>query len=315
MSISNLPHPAVSIVIPVYNEENNIMILFERVVKVLREKNLSWEVIFINDGSTDNSLSILKTLAEKDNNVKYLNLSRNFGHQAALTAGLDYVSGDAVITMDCDLQDPPELIGNMLDEWKNGFEVVYARRINYRNDNLFKRYASMLHYSLLDKYTDVHIPKNVGDFRLIDKKVLDEVKKLKENSRYLRGMIAWLGFKHTFVDYERPDRTRGKSGYSISKLIKLGMDSILSYSLLPLKLGLIIGVFSILLGILILIYMIGDIMINHVYYHLYKFLVDIIFIFMGFLFILIWILGEYIGRIFRTSKGRPLYILTEKGNL
>jgi dolichol-phosphate mannosyltransferase len=174
---------------------------------------------------------------------------------------------------------------------------------------------SVAYYKVLEKAKEVDIPKNVGDFRLIDRKVHTVLKGMKERSRYLRGMVAWLGYKCAFVDYERPDRKHGKSGYSFIKLMKLGMDGLLNFSLLPFKLGLVIGIMSIITGGGILIYMIVDILVNDVYYHLYKFLVDAIFVFMGFLFILVWILGEYIGRLIRETKGRPLYVVGEKINI
>ena len=307
--------PKISIVIPVFNEENNIKLLFNDLIINLNNVGLTYEIIFIDDGSKDNSVSILEQLVNEHDFVKYAVLSRNFGHQSALKAGLDIANGDAVITMDCDLQDPAYIVPQLIEEWKKGGEVVYARRKNFRKDNFLKKFATKLHYKLLGRFTEIRIPKNVGDFRLIDRKVLNHLLSLNETTGYIRGMIAWVGFKNSFVDYTRPDRKHGKAGYTFSKLFHLAMEGLLSFSLLPLKFGLIIGLVSIFIGSIFMIYMIGDIIINGVYYQLYKFLVDIIFIFMGLLFIFIWILGEYIGRIFRENKRRPSYIIRYSKNI
>lgn len=307
--------PNLSIVIPLYNEEQNIGKLHERLLSVISKLSISWEVIFIDDGSSDNTLKIIEELASKNPSIKLVSLTRNFGHQAALMAGLDNAHADAVITMDGDLQDPPELIPQMLDKWENGSQVVYARRKNYRSDNFLKRWLSMLFYFTIKTLKMSTAPKNVGDFRLIDSKVLVELKEMRERTRYLRGMISWLGFSYAFVDYERPDRENGKAGYSFSQLTKLALDGFFSFSRVPLRIGLYLGMFSIFIGLGFMVYMIADILINDVYYHLYKLLVDVIFIFIGFLFILIWILGEYIGRIYHEVKGRNLYIIHKKINL
>jgi glycosyltransferase involved in cell wall biosynthesis len=307
--------PNLSIVIPLYNEEQNLGKLHERLLSVISKLSISWEVIFVDDGSSDNTLKIIEELASKNPSIKLISLTRNFGHQAALMAGLDNAQADAVITMDGDLQDPPELIPEMLDKWNNGFQVVYARRKNYRSDNFLKRWLSMLFYFTIKTLKMSTAPKNVGDFRLIDSKVLVELKDMRERTRYLRGMISWLGFSYAFVDYERPDRENGKAGYSFSQLTKLALDGFFSFSRVPLRIGLFLGMFSIFIGLGFMVYMIADILINDVYYHLYKLLVDVIFIFIGFLFILIWILGEYIGRIYHEVKGRNLYIIHKKINL
>jgi len=304
-----------NIVIPLYNEEENIAKLHERLMGVMAKLSISWEIIFVDDGSSDNTLKILEELASNQPFIKAISLTRNFGHQAALMAGLDNANADAVITMDGDLQDPPELIPLMLDKWNDGFQVVYARRKNYRSDHFLKRWLSMLFYFIIKSLKMTTAPKNVGDFRLIDSRVLVELRDMRERTRYLRGMISWLGFSYAFVDYDRPDRENGKAGYSFSQLTKLALDGFFSFSRVPLRIGLFLGVFSIFIGLGFMVYMIADILINDVYYHLYKLLVDVIFIFIGFLFILIWILGEYIGRIYHEVKGRNLYIIHKKVNL
>ncbi len=307
--------PNLSIVIPLYNEEQNLGKLSERLLGILGNLALSWELIFVDDGSSDNTLKIVERLASGNPSIKAVSLTRNFGHQAALMAGLDHANADAVITMDGDLQDPPELIPQLIDKWNDGFHVVYARRKNYRSDHFLKRWLSMLFYFIIRTLKMSTAPKNVGDFRLIDSRVLEELKNMRERTRYLRGMVSWLGFKHAFVDYDRPDRENGNTGYSFSQLTRLALDGFFSFSRVPLRIGLFLGAFSIFIGLGFMVYMIADILINDVYYHLYKLLVDVIFIFIGFLFILIWILGEYIGRIYHEVKGRNLYIIHKKVNL
>ena len=307
--------PNLSLVIPLYNEEQNLKILHKRLGEVLENLSISWELIYIDDGSSDDTLKIIENFSSENPSVKALSLTRNFGHQAALMAGLDHANADAVITMDGDLQDPPELIPLMLNKWREGFPVVYARRKNYRRDHFIKRWLSMFFYSIIKAFKISKAPKNVGDFRLIDRRVLEELKNMRERTRYLRGMISWLGFNYAFVDYDRPDRKNGKAGYSFAQLMKLAMDGFFSFSRVPLRIGLFLGGFSILIGLGFMVYMVADILINDVYYHLYKILVDVIFIFIGFLFILIWILGEYIGRIYHEVKGRNLYIIHKKVNL
>jgi len=304
-----------SFVIPAYNEEKNTEIIYSRLLSLMSDKEENFEIIFVNDGSLDNTHEKLKQISESDDKVKVINFSRNFGHQAALTAGLKFAKGEAVITMDCDLQDPPEVITEMLQKWKEGFDVVYARRLNYRKDSLLKKLGSKIYYKILSKFSFIDIPRNVGDFRLIDRSVLIEINNMPEQSRYLRGMVAWTGFKHAFVDYHRPDRTEGVSAYSLSKLARLGMDGMLNFSALPLRIGFYLGLITTILGMALLFYQLGDVLINNVYYHLYKWLIVILFIFMGFMFMLIWIVGEYIGRIYNEVRSRPIYIIREKFNL
>lgn len=307
--------PELSVVIPLYNEEQNLGKLNGRLLDVLKALSIPWEIIYVDDGSSDKTLEMIEGLASSNASIKAISLTRNFGHQAALMAGLDHADADAIVTMDGDLQDPPELIPQLVDKWKEGFQVVYARRRNFRHDHFLKRWLSMLFYFTIRTFKMTTAPKNVGDFRLVDRRVLTELKHMRERTRYLRGMVSWLGFRHAFVEYDRPDRADGKAGYSFSQLMKLALDGFFSFSRVPLRIGLFLGIISIFIGLGFMVYMIADILINDVYYHLYKLLVDVIFIFMGFLFILIWILGEYIGRIYHEVKGRNLYIIHKKINL
>lgn len=302
-----------SFVIPAYNEEKNIPIIYEKLNKLMSGISSNYEIIFIDDSSKDSSLKVLEKISKHDKKVKVLSFSRNFGHQAALTAGMDYAQGNAIITLDCDLQDPPEVIAEMIEKWKQGYEVVYARRKN-RKDNFFKKYTAIMYYKVLDKFSDVKIPRNVGDFRLVDRNVLNALKGMKERARYLRGLVAWLGFKYTFVDYDRPERINGKTNYTLTKMIRLAMDGILNFSLLPLKMGLVLGMLSMLAGSLFILYMIGDILLYDTEYQLYKWISVITLIFLGFQFILMWILGEYVGRVYDEAKARPLYVIRHKEN-
>ncbi len=304
----------VSIVVPVFNEEENIPLLVDAIRKASGPLAHTIEIIFVNDGSTDQSLQVIRSLAAQDKRIKYISLSRNFGQQAAITAGLDHAEGDAIITMDADLQDPPELIPEMIQAWQEGRDIVLMRR-KHRHEGFFKRITAKLYYKLLNRFSEYKFPGDVGEFRLIDKKVADELRLLKEKTRYLRGIIFWMGYTHCIIDYDRPNRISGETGFSLLKMVRLGMHGILNFSLLPLRLGLILGIGVILLGFLFLIYITLDILINDVYYELHKWLGVVTFIFTGFLFVLIWILGEYIGKIYNEVKNRPIYLVREKGNL
>jgi dolichol-phosphate mannosyltransferase len=306
--------PDISIVLPVFNEEVNIPLIYEELASRMKDVGLSYEIIFVDDASWDQSLLLIHTLSKKDPNVKYLAFSRNFGQQAAFTAGMDYASGKAVITMDCDMQDPPSLIPEMISKWKEGFDIVYARR-KTRTDRPLKRWTASLYYKMLSRFSDQKIQGNVGEFRLIDRKVLNELKSMREKSRYLRGMVFWLGYNYTIIDFERPLRKHGKTGFSWLKMARLAMHGLLNFSILPLRLGLILGLITIPLGVFFMIYFVVDILVNDVQYPLYKWISVISFIFIGFLFILIWILGEYIGKIYEETKNRPLYVIKATGNL
>ncbi len=304
----------ISIVIAVYNEEQNLSRLHTDLSTVLNTLAYDIEIVFVDDGSSDNSISIIRDLIKKDARVKLIKLTRNFGHQLALSAGIQHASADAIISLDADLQDPPQLIPELIASWEKGYKVVYAQRKNYRKDNFLKRMMTKMYYKLIHRIQGVNIPQNVGDYRLIDNAVRLELLKLKERTRYVRGMIAWLGYEAAFVQYNRKDREEGKSSYGIRKLFSLGMDGLISFSMIPLRFGLYLGFISILLGLGFFSYMIFDIIFNDVYYHLYKFLVNIIFIFMGFMFILIWILGEYIGRTYKETKNRSLFVVESTEN-
>lgn len=303
-----------SFVIPAFNEEENAPIVYPKLESIMAPIDKDWEIIFVNDGSRDRTMEVLRSLSDADPRVKWIDLSRNFGHQAALSAGLDYASGQAIISMDCDLQDPPEVVVEMIQKWNEGFKIVYARRSN-RNDTFLKKVTAIWYYKLLYRFADTRIPRNVGDFRLIDRAVLLELQTLTERSRYLRGMVSWLGFSHTFVDFHRPERLHGNAGYTWNKSIKLAMDGLLNFSMAPMKLAFTLGILFNLLGLSFLAYMIYDSIANDSEYPLMKWLSVAIFMAVGLQYVLFWILGEYVGRIYEESKNRPVYVIRNKGNL
>jgi polyisoprenyl-phosphate glycosyltransferase len=305
----------ISFVIPIYNEEKNLEHLFNSLNELLLlvSKNYDYELVLVDDGSSDSSWKVISDFSERNKFVKAICFSRNFGHQVALSAGYDICSGDAIISLDADLQDPPSLCLDMIKKWGDGAKIVYARRID-RKENFLKKYTALCFYKVLDSVSDVKIPRNVGDFRLIDKIVLDHLKRCNEKNKYLRGIVAWLGFKQDFVDFKRPNRFAGKTHYTWTKMFKLAFDGITGFSLFPLKLSAYVGSFVILTGSLLLVYVTFDAIFFQTYYPLFKWLVIVIYIFMGVQFVLLWLLGEYLGRVYEQEKGRPLYIVSKKIN-
>ncbi|MCC5918338.1 MAG: glycosyltransferase family 2 protein [Cryomorphaceae bacterium] len=297
-----------SIVIPIHNEADNLRQLIEELRRQV-PSDLDLEIVFVDDGSTDNSRDILIELAKNIPEIKVVALSRNFGHQAAIYAGLEMARGNAVITMDADLQDPPECIPKFIEAWKAGNKVVYGRRIKRENDSWFKRISARAYYRLLTVSSNVSIPENVGDFRLIDRQVVDCLNQLPRKEPFVRGMIAYLGFGQSFIDYDRPKRQHGETKYSVSKMFSLALDGLLSYSMMPLKIGLLLGILSIGTGMFFLFYIIWDTLFNNEVYPLYKWLVVVLFMFTGLLFILIWILAEYVSRTYRQNQQKPLYVI------
>jgi len=302
----------INIVIPIFNEEDNISPLFQEIKKHLPDK-YNFIFTFVNDGSKDESLNKLKKLKSDFDNVEIISFTRNFGHQSAVFAGVRQSQADAVITMDSDFQDPPELIPKFIEEWEKGFLVVNGCRIIRKHDNWFKRISAKWFYNLISSRSPFDIPHNVGDFRLIDKCVADEISELPLEAHYLRGIIAWMGFKSKVVNYDRPARYRGKTKYTFSKMFNLALNGLFSFSKIPLKFGLILGLLSVLTGFGFIFYMGIDSIANGVVYPLFKWIVVVIMIFLGFLFILIWIIGEYIARIYYNNRNRPSYII-DKSN-
>lgn len=305
----------ISIVVPAFNEEENVIPFFEALSGVLRGQldDYEWNILFVDDGSRDATFERITECVKREPRVSALRLSRNFGHQAAITAGLQTATGDVIITMDCDFQDPPEVIPEMVAKWRDGNRIVYARR-SMRSDRLFKKMTALLYYRFLHRFSEVKIPRNVGDFRLVDRTVLRNFLRLDEHARYLRGMIAWLGFKHDFVEFERPERTHGETHYSLSRMVHLAMDGVLNFTFLPLRIGMWIGFLSVTFSFLFFLYMLYDSIIKGVEYPLFKWLTVIVFGLMGVQFMFLWILGEYIGRIYDDVRRRPLYVISERLN-
>lgn len=303
----------ISIVVPIYNEEKNIRILYNRIKEIFSHLVYNWELIFVNDGSTDSSFDVLNKLAKEESKVKIIHFTRNFGQQAAFMAAFDFALGDAVISLDADLQDPPELISMMCREWENGFEVVYARR-KKRKDNFVKKHLAKQFYNFQSKLSSTTIPKDVADFRLIDKSVLQELKEMKEYAKFVRGMIPWLGFKHTFIEHDRPKRKHGKTGYTFVKNYKLALDGLLGFSNLPLRLSLFCGIFMLLGSFSWFLGMTFGMLFLEMKFTNLTWWGTIILSVLGLQFIFIWILGEYIARIFDQVKQRPVYVIQKKVN-
>ena len=274
------------------------------------------KIIFINDGSKDKTLEILESIALKDKNVKIISFSRNFGHQCAVTAGLNYVTGDAIVIIDADLQDPPELIPEMLKLWEQGNEVVYGKRKTREGESKFKLLTAKMFYNTLNALSDVDIPKDTGDFRLVDRKVVEILNNMPEHNKFLRGLWGWIGFKQIAYEYERKERYAGKTKYPLKKMLKLASDGIMSFSTKPLRLVGGLGIFSIFVSIMVLIYSVLSYIFkwNNITPGWTSLMVVMTFL-GGMILISLWMLGEYIGRIYDESKGRPQYIIDKKINL
>lgn len=298
-----------SVVTPVYNEEENIDEFYSRVLKATQDLNLELEIIYINDGSHDNTIEIINRQSEKDNRIAVLDLSRNFGKEIALTAGLDYASGDAVIVIDSDLQDPPEVIPELVKKWRDGNDVVNARRIKRKGEGFLKKITSYIYYRLLFFISDIKIPMDTGDFRLLNRNALDAISQLREKHRYMKGLFAWVGFKQQEIQYEREARYKGKTKWSFFGLFNLAFDGLTSFSILPLRLASTVGFLSALFGFFYGVMII----IKKIFFHEpvvgFTSLVVLVTFFGGIQLLSIGIIGEYIGRIFNETKNRPLYIV------
>ena len=307
----------ISVVIPMYFEEEVAKTCYERLTNVMSKiHGYTYELIFVNDGSTDQTLPILCQIATQDLCVKVISFSRNFGHQAAVSCGIDYATGDAVIIIDADLQDPPELIPDMVKLWEEGYEVVYGQRKKRNGESFFKLTTAKAFYRILNMLSDVSIPVDTGDFRLIDKKVADVLRNLPEHNRFLRGLIAWSGFNQTPLLYERDERLAGTTKYPFKKMFKFALDGIISFSAKPLKMIMSLGVFSVLIALIILIYTLISLFIPSlgVVPGWTSIMVTVTFL-GGVQLISIGVLGEYIGRMFDENKGRPLYIVHKTYNI
>lgn len=300
-----------SIIIPMYNEEAVIKETYRRLKKVMGMTGEVYELIFVNDGSTDHCAEMIEEYTYWDESVRLIDLSRNFGHQIAITAGMDYALGDAVVIIDADLQDPPELILDMIAEWKRGYEVVYAKRIKRNGESLFKKWTASLFYRILRYSTDISIPVDTGDFRLMDRKVCEELKRLPEKNRFVRGLVSWVGFRQKAIEYERDERLAGETKYPLKRMIKLSLDGITSFSYKPLKLAGYLGALLSASGFLYLMYVLYLAIFTDAAVKGWASMIGITLTFNGFVLLMLGILGEYIGRIYDETKGRPLYIVQE----
>lgn len=307
----------ISIVVPMYYEEEVAKECYSRLKGILEKiENYNYEIIFINDGSKDKTLPILMEIAEKDKNVKIISFARNFGHQCAVTAGLQYVTGDAIVIIDADLQDPPELIPDMLKLWEDGNDVIYGKRKSREGESKFKLLTASMFYKTLNALSDVEIPKDTGDFRLVDRKVVDVINSLPEHNKFLRGLFSWVGFKQTPFEYERKERFAGKTKYPLKKMLKLAKDGIFSFSTKPLKIVGAMGIISIIISILILIYAILSYAFNwnNLTAGWTSLMVTMTFL-GGMILVSLWMIGEYIGRIYDETKRRPQYIIEKTYNV
>ena len=303
----------ISFIIPCYNEEESLPTLYSELNKILSEieKKYATEVILVNDGSKDKTFEMLCDIHAKDKRYKVINFSRNFGHQLAVTAGLDYVKGDAAIIMDADMQDPPKVALEMIEKWEEGYEVVYGQRRQREGETFFKKFTAFAFYRILDSLADIRIPKDTGDFRLMDKKVVETIKKFREKNRFLRGLVAYVGFKQTAVLFERSESIRSVTHYPLKKMIKLALDGITSFSTVPLKWITSFGFFVSFLSVLGIIYAISERILHpDTTVAGWAFTVTAIFFIGGVQMIMLGILGTYVGRIYSEVQGRPLYIVS-----
>lgn len=307
----------ISVVIPMYYEEEVAKECYERMIKVLKKiENYTYEIIFVNDGSKDKTLSILEEIANNDKNIKVISFARNFGHQCAVTAGLQYVTGDAIVIIDADLQDPPELIPDMLKLWEDGNEVIYGKRKTRDGESKFKLLTAKMFYKTLNALSEVEIPKDTGDFRLVDRKVVDIINSLPEHNKFLRGLFSWVGFEQKAFEYERKERFAGKTKYPLKKMLKLASDGIIGFSTKPLKLVGGLGMLSICISFIILIYAILSYAFkwNNLIPGWTSIMVTMTFL-SGMILLSLWMIAEYISRIYDESKSRPQFIIKKKINI
>ncbi len=305
--------PRYSIVIPMYNEEEVIEETYHRLKMAMSTVGESYELLFVNDGSRDRCAEMIREYAFWDSNVRLLEFSRNFGHQVAVTAGMDHAAGDAVILIDADLQDPPELIPSMIAKWKEGYDVVYAKRLRRKGETWFKRATASAFYRVLRACTDTPIPVDTGDFRLMDRKVVAEMSRLTEKNRFVLGLVSWVGFQQTAIEYERDERLAGETKYPLRKMIKLCLDGITSFSAKPLKLAGYAGALLSAAGFVYLTYILCLAIFTDSAVKGWTSLMGVTLLLDGVILLMIGVLGEYVGRIYEESKNRPLYILKDSG--
>lgn len=303
-----------SVVIPVFNEEEVIEITYNRLTEVMKSLDGDYELIFVNDGSRDRTQLIMEGLAANDRHVRLLEFSRNFGHQIAITAGMDYAQGDAIVVIDADLQDPPELIPQMIAKWKEGFEVVYGQRLKRKGETLFKKCTAAAFYRLLRFLTNINIPMDAGDFRLIDRQVAEVLKRIREKNRFVRGLVSWVGFRQTALEYIREERQAGETKYPLKKMVRLALDGILSFADWPLKVASYLAWVIITASLVMIVYIVLP---SSAFYReaVWPAFMAVLLLMNGILMAILGAIGEYISRIYDESRNRPLYILRNQAEL
>ncbi|MEH2227761.1 glycosyltransferase family 2 protein [Nostoc sp.] len=306
--------PKYSFIVPIYNEEETIPELYRRLSAVMNRMDGLVELILINDGSRDRSLQLIRDLHQKDPRICYLSFARNFGHQIAVTAGLNFVRGQVIVILDADLQDPPELIPDMVEKWRQGYQVVYAQRTQRQKEGWFKRFTAYFFYRILKKLADVEIPTDTGDFCLMDRQIVDILNSMPERNRYIRGLRSWVGFQQTAIRFERNPRFAGEVKYTFSKSLALAINGLVSFSIVPLRLstylGLVAAVAAIFMALLVLYW---RLFVPHSPLTGFTIILMAIFFLGSVQLVSVGILGEYIGRIYEEVKARPLYTLAEVG--
>ncbi len=302
----------ISIIIPSYNEEESITKLYKRLDDVTKKMvQYEFEILFINDGSKDKTLKIIKMLRNEDKRVCYVDFSRNFGKEIAMIAGLDYATGDCVVFMDADLQDPPELIPEFIKYWEEGYDDVYGKRRSRKGESFFKKFTSKMYYKILQKTTKIEIQKDTGDFRLLDRRCVNALKKLRESQRNTKSMFSWIGYNKKEVLYDRPPRVAGKTKWNYGKLIDLALDGITSFTTSPLRLSTFISIPTFIILFAYFIYVIAKCFVVNEPIQAYQAIILLILFFSGVQILLFGIVGEYLGRIFKETKNRPLYLVNE----
>lgn len=302
----------ITILVPAYNEEEALPLLYERVSKIMNDiKDYEFELLFVNDGSKDNTLNEIKKLREQDKRVSYVDFSRNFGKEIGMIAGLDYATGDCVIIMDADLQDPPELIPQMVELWEQGYDDVYAQRKSRKGETWLKKFTSKMYYKVLQSLTRVPIQKDTGDFRLLDRRCVNALKKMRETSRCSKSMFSWIGYNKKAILYDRDPRIAGKTKWNYMKLIDLAIDGITAFTTSPLRISTFLSIPTFLALLIYFIYVIVKCCRLHIAIQAFQATILLILFFAGVQIVLIGIMGEYLGRIFNESKQRPLYLVNE----
>lgn len=302
----------ISIIIPAYNEEESLPILYERIENLMENmKNYEFEILFVNDGSKDKTIKIIKEMREKDSRICYVDFSRNFGKEIAMIAGLDYATGDCVIFMDADLQDPPELIPELVKYWEEGYDDVYAKRRSRKGETWLKKFTSKMYYKVLQHLTKVEIQKDTGDFRLLDRRCVNALKKLRESQRNTKSMFSWIGYNKKEVLYDRDPRVAGSTKWNYIKLMDLAIDGITSFTTSPLKLSTFIAIPTFIVLFVYFIYVIVKACVINEAIQAFQAIILLILFFSGVQILLFGIIGEYLGRIFNETKNRPLYLVNE----